>query len=329
LYFGGAATLAGNSTLDFDLTSAQADLLALNGSLGVSGVPTINFRSTGNLSGPYTLATFGFSSLTASDFHLVGLPAGYSFNVDPTDLTIVPLPLTISTWATATSGSWATAGKWTPVGVPNGVAAGVIINPATAVPLNITLDGPRTVGSLVFGNSSGVATGYTFVGSGSNTLTMNNSGYGVATITVTDGVHHVAAPVVLAGDLLVTPAAGSSLSIDGNVSQSGGDFALTLGSTASLSSTGELVLLGNNTYNGGTKVLSGILDVKSAGGLYDGSSLTVGNFDSYVPHTASAGGAPAAATPGVAAVPEPGTIALLVAGALCGLAGWVRRRRNS
>ena len=71
------------------------------------------------------------------------------------------------------------------------------------LPLTITLDEPVTLGTLILGNSDSTTVGYTLIGSGSNTLTFSNSGYG-ATITVANGSHVIDAPVVLADNLVVS-----------------------------------------------------------------------------------------------------------------------------
>ena len=88
------------------------------------------------------------------------------------------------------------------------------------------------------------------------------------------------------------------------------------------SGAGTLVLSGSNTYNGGTTVLDGKLVVTNAWGLADGSSLTVGDPSAFaspvVPSTAGAGAA--------AAMPEPGSLALLAAVATAGWAVWRRRK---
>jgi autotransporter-associated beta strand protein len=124
--------------------------------------------------------------------------------------------------------------------------------------------------------------------------------------------------------------AGAKLGID--TTNAGGSFtyagviANTTGGSLGLTKlgTGSLVLTASNTYTGGTTVSGGTLIVTHPWGLADGSSLTIGNPLAFaaaptVPSTASTAGA-------AAAVPEPGTLALLAAVATAGWTVWRRRR---
>ena len=104
--------------------------------------------------------------------------SGGAFNIDElrvgttyADVTSVFLP---STWTAAVSGSWSNSGNWTG-GVPNAVGAGAVINASTTAALTITVDAPQTLGTLLLGNSAAAGVGYTLSGTGSNTLTLNNS----------------------------------------------------------------------------------------------------------------------------------------------------------
>jgi autotransporter-associated beta strand protein len=88
---------------------------------------------------------------------------------------------------------------------------------------------------------------------------------------------------------------------------------------------GSLTLSGTNTYNGGTTVNGGTLIVNNVKGLADGSSLTIGDPLAFSP--APVVPAATAAAPAIAPVPEPGTLALLAAGAAAVL--WCGRRRRA
>jgi autotransporter-associated beta strand protein len=86
---------------------------------------------------------------------------------------------------------------------------------------------------------------------------------------------------------------------------------------------GTLVLSGTNTYNGGTTLLDGELIAAAPYSLEDGSALAVGTgvsvFGTVLPAAISSAAA-------VTAVPEPGTLALLAAGAAATVFA-VRRKR--
>ncbi len=92
-----------------------------------------------------------------------------------------------------------------------------------------------------------------------------------------------------------------------------------------LSGGGHLTLDNSNTYTGGTFVNSGTLIVDSASGIESGTNLSVGGMTSLFTHAPTVPGGIAGAS--VAAVPEPGTLALLAAG-LAIVAFRVARRRK-
>jgi fibronectin-binding autotransporter adhesin len=127
---------------------------------------------------------------------------------------------------------------------------------------------------------------------------------------------------------------GSTLALD-TTDAAGGSFTYagalnngTTGGVMTLAKVGAntLVLSGANTYSGGTDVLAGTLDVKNPASLLDGSSLWVGsNLSAF---TGGGVATSAASSGGVSAVPEPGTLALLGALAVCGVAVHRRQRRH-
>ena len=90
-----------------------------------------------------------------------------------------------------------------------------------------------------------------------------------------------------------------------------------------MTGAGTLVLSGTNTYTGGTIVNSGTLIAANNEAIADGTSLTVGNALAFPTPVVPA---PVAA-PAVSPVPEPGTVALLVAAASIAV-GWSRLRRE-
>ncbi len=180
---------------------------------------------------------------------------------------------------------------------------------------------PETIGKLELGSGTPNA-GYAISGAGSNTLTFSNTAAVFPSfISVSDGAHAIDAPVVLASNLIVTSTSSTPWTLTfgtaSSIIDNGGGMSLTLSA-----SNGTLILSGSSNYSGGTFVSDGTLVVTNPAALPDGGSITVGDasfFDSGAPSFA-----PVAAT--AAAVPEPGSLALL--GAAVSGAAIYRRRRS-
>ena len=119
------------------------------------------------------------------------------------------------------------------------------------------------------------------------------------------------------GTLTVNPSSGGATTYAGTIAD--GPFATT---GLTLAGSGTLYLTGTNTYSGGTTVTGNTeLIVTNSEAPFDGSNLTVGNAGAFAPVIPSPG--PSGAT----AVPEPGTLLLLAAGAA--LLGTYRMRRKA
>jgi autotransporter-associated beta strand protein len=210
-------------------------------------------------------------------------------------------------WTSAAGGSFSTVGNWTGV-VPNADGAVAVFNTPIKAPLSITLDSPQTVGALVFGNSASKSTGYTLTGSGTNALFMNNYGNG-ATITVANGTHDIAAPIVLADDLVVTGSGTIEFTSSSSIAEENGSHSLTL-------SGGTLILSGSDSYTGGTTVTAGKLILNADSALVEGTNLAVGaNLSAFDPAIAVAT-SELAAGQSASPVPEPGSPALWITGLL-------------
>ena len=92
------------------------------------------------------------------------------------------------------------------------------------------------------------------------------------------------------------------------------------------SGSGILVLSGSNSYTNGTYVSSGMLMAENSNALPDGGNLYIGSgvgaFGTLVPDDVPAAGV------ALAAVPEPGSLAMLFSGAAGFGAAFSRRRRG-
>ena len=114
-------------------------------------------------------------------------------------------------------------------------------------------------------------------------------------------------------------------------------FSGAISGSGSLVETGAglLTLTGNDTYTGGTDIEDGTLEAMSPEAIPTGSGLTVGangtvdfGDPSGAGEFAVARASSSASPAGVAAVPEPGTLALLSAAGIIAAAAVWRRRRN-
>ena len=162
-----------------------------------------------------------------------------------------------TSWNNTGGGSWAlTASNWTS-GIPNSAGGLATFGTILAASSTVTLDGNETVGNLVFNNSSA---SYTIApgNSPSNTLIIDNGGSSATGfIYDTNGNHIITAPMTLNSNLQV------------GISNSSNTFAISgaIGGVGGItdSSNGLLILSGNNSYGGGTTILSGTIQVGTGG----------------------------------------------------------------
>jgi autotransporter-associated beta strand protein len=135
---------------------------------------------------------------------------------------------------------------------------------------------------------------------------------------ISSGTATFTGPISLSSSLTLTAAAGGAATISGNISSPAG----TLASLTKVGA-GTVLLSGSNTFTGGTIVSEGTLIVANTGAIPDGSSLVVGDASMFPPLAPSTVVPAAMAT----AVPEPGTLLLLAAGAaLLGIYRKLRRQ---
>ena len=127
--------------------------------------------------------------------------------------------------------------------------------------------------------------------------------------------------MVLLDSGTLTVGDSTSTVFDGSISGAGGVL-IKQGS-------GELVLSGTNTYDGGTEVDDGTLSLATPDALAAGTSLIVGTDAASIFGLSLPAASLAPATATAAAVPEPGTLALLVGGGVgCGFAARRTRKRH-
>ena len=280
----GALTLVSGATVEFDL-GGPSDLINVTNSGGLAlngGIFTI--FNTGTLipfttNGTYSLIDYvGSFTGAISNINIGNAQAGkfYAVNNDAAN-TIITLTIgdaTVTEWK-AGSGAWTTAANWT-AGIPNAPGAVAKFGTIPGAPTTITVNGAKTVGGIVFDNTSA----YTVTGGAADTITLSN-GIATAGINVNTGSHTVAAPIILATDTLASTATGTVLRISGNVSGA---------KTFTAAGSGTTILSGTNSY-GTTVVSSGTLQIGDNGNtgtlgsgnvtVADGATLAFNRSDNF------------------------------------------------
>ena len=201
--------------------------------------------------------------------------------------------------------------------VTNGPGGTVVISGGATVTFydNVVQNGDFEV-TTVGGANSAVFLGTV---SGSGTITGDGNVYFMGD-PVLSGDYSVAAGLVLGADLVISPSAGGSFELSGNVSGKG---------SLTIDGDGKLVLSGSDTYTGGTTVDMGSSCVTNSAALPAGTILTIGaggamDFDP------SGAAVPMLASPDlVDAVPEPSVLALLGGGVMAVVICAGRRRKRT
>jgi autotransporter-associated beta strand protein len=221
--------------------------VALDQEIPVALLGTLSYTPGSNSTG---LDTFGWNGSDGSLYAVAG----------------ATVHLTVDGVWTATGGgtfSWGSGGNWQSGVVPCTVGGAALFGSSVGSgAATITLDAARTLSSLTF--SPGAGGSYAI--SGSNSLQFANSGSS-ASISVASGSDAINAPLVLGDNLNVTAAGGTSLTISGPISQSGGSHGLTL------SGSGCLTLSNPNTYSGGTTINGGVITATSSASVPPGGAV--------------------------------------------------------
>ena len=310
-------TIGANGTLDLSVLH----LLTSNGLATFN--PSAKLNIGGSPTGAGTVMYYSGHSGTFNIANVTGLPSGFTLAYNSTELDIV-VAVTDATWASTTTSFWNTPGNWQNTAVPGndptrlgkdsatfggGLASVAAITLDTIVPVNLK--------ALTFSTSA-----YTLSG---GSLTMQSTS-GPATVTVASGGTQTiesTTTLTLASSTNMDIAAASELKIRANIGESGVQSLTKLG-------LGTLILSGTNTYSGGTVVNAGILAITSSTALPDNQSLTVGAGGTLIFDPSFNGSPVQSASPmmtAVAPVPEPSTLALLIAGLVMGFGAWRREKK--
>ena len=269
-------SLASGSTLDFEFgatTNDQINVTAADGFVINGGA--INLYQTGTTTAFTTPGTYNLFQYTGSlgGAGLAGLSVAnaqvgtsYSFGVSGgfVTLTISAAP-TPAYWGVDADGSWATAGNWTPAAVPNGTSA--IVNfggsggPGFTSDHVVTLDGGKTLGSIVFDSANAFT-----INPGSGGSIAFDNGAGAGSILNSNGNHIIGVPVALSS-------AGANFTLASNT-------ILTL--SGAVSGTGSIVTTGSGwlTLAADSPAFSGNISVGSGGTLNVGNGGSAGSLGS-------------------------------------------------
>ena len=267
-------TLGGSGGVDFDF-GAGNDVVTVSGIGGLT-LGTNSALNLYNAGGTTAFTTNGTYSLFDYDTSFTGALAGafivansqpgkvYAIanNVGTTTIDLTIGTAVVSAWAVDALGNWSTGGNWT-AGSPNSVGATANFTSAITAAQTVTVDGPQTVGNIVFDN----ANSYTVAGTATDIITLNN-GIGAAQISAVTGSHSLNAPVALSNASTLNAATGATLTL-------GGDISGAVGITKS--GNGIVALGGTNTF-GTTNVTGGTLRVGAGGttGSLGSGAVTIG-----------------------------------------------------
>jgi autotransporter-associated beta strand protein len=360
LVLGPGATAAFNLTALPTGTYEQVDLGSNGLDLTTAGNLTVLFPAGPDAIGSgvyhlfvniypgYIAGTFPNTTFADSDPPTKGAPPGYRWvDQDPdtdgfqwigytrtyqeryaVDVELASLGThTEGAWTNATGdGKWSTDGNWTPA-KPSASGDVAKLDRLAGSPDggDVSVDVATTVGSIMLNSTNGTpAKNFNVVGSA---LTLDNTNYGNARITVSQGAQTLRVPLALASNLTISAAAGTTLTLTNDLSES------VAGRTITLDGLGTVVLSGTNHVTGTVKVSKGTLDITSGLAAHPGNDLVIeggGQLVFAVDLILGAGSSAAARhVPAVevSPVPEPGTLALAAVGALAIVGMWLRRRK--
>ena len=247
LYDGTAAT-----TVNGTLQPAEAFGTGSSG----DGMPYLGDTLTVSCSGTFASAAAGTGiPVTAGTFVLGGASAGNYTLTQPTGLSLTADIAGTAVWTQPAGGSWPTAGNWqnniVGTGSNNTADFSTLTLAASAI---VTLDGARTIGTLLFDDQNATK----------HTWTLNPGTAGPLTLAVTGGTPVISAnvPTTIAAVI-----AGSQ-----GLTKTGSDM---------------LTLTATNTYGGGTTITSGTL--ATANFVTPGTgAITIGASGTYAFSTTGA-----------------------------------------
>ena len=259
----GSLTLGAGSLLAYEFggTNDLVSVTTANG-LTINGGALSLYAAGGvaplTANGTYTLFNYvtGFGG-ALTNLSVANSQAGKTYAV--TD-SVGSITLTIGTatsadWSgTAGDGLWTSdgaGGNWNGSAAPNSLGAVANFGSLAVAPTTISLNGGKTLGSILFDNTNAFT-----VGTNSDAITLDN-GIASGAIATTTGNHTINAPIILNGPANITPATGTTLTLGGIIS---GPKAV------SFAGTGTTAISATNTYTGPTTIIAnGTLQIGNGG----------------------------------------------------------------
>lgn len=172
-------------------------------------------------------------------------------------------------WNTNGSGNWSDTALWAG-GVPDGGGTARFTNNITGNK-SVFNDTPHTVGVLIVGDANN---SHSFTNAGPETLTFSNAFNAAGTVLInqlsTSKGDFLAAPLLLANDLVVSNDSANALTISGPVSEGGA--ARSISNVTSR----QVILSGNSSFSGGVFIDRGTVGINSSNGAGLGT-ITIGN----------------------------------------------------
>jgi fibronectin-binding autotransporter adhesin len=272
-------TLGSGDAASFAFGAGFNSMIDVTGKLSLSslgfdlyGAGTTNpFTSNGtydviSASNAASLSTSGFSVLNPGLNPNTNASLTYSFSNVGTFLAVTISGGSVSSlWNLTTGGSWGVLGDWS-AGIPALAGDTAQFGSKLASSGNITLDGSRTVGNIIFNNSNA---SYTITEGSGGTLTIDG-GINNGAITDLAGTHAFDVPVILNSNTVVT-ATNSTDSITFNGPISGNGSLTTSGTGTVILSNSSNAYAGSTTINGGNT-----LELANGGQLPSTTTLTDG-----------------------------------------------------
>ena len=246
-------SLGGTVALDIGATGVNDALTVGSFTLTANSAFTFNLIGAVTSGASYTLLTSA-TPIATGGFSISGQTIGkltLTPTIDANTVTLTPV-LAEGGWNQAGGGNWSlgdpgtTSGNWNNY-KPTVAGDAALFGSAITEPATIIVDTAHSAGYLSFDNLNSVTIGTI----GSSNLTLDNGAFS-GLVVVNSGSHFIAENVTLAGNIIVAPATGTTLTVSGNL---GG-----VGKGLQLTDAGTLVLSGAaSTYTGSTVASAGVL----------------------------------------------------------------------